>query len=143
MKPDKLRYNYWIGGTMKKSFLLVLILLVPALLFAEITVPDGDPLSAVLSLITQWSVLAPIAKAILVIQILVQGLKKFLPNFQYLELFTLVAGLVYGFLQSISTGMSILNSAIFVLITSGGAILVYDYITKKPLNMLFKIEPKS
>lgn len=122
----------------------LLLLTVTAVLFAEgIVVPDGDPLTALLTLIQNFGAAAPIGKAILVIVLLVQAMKKFFPAFQYQELFTLFAGLVYGFLQALQSGMSWLNAGIFVVITSGGAILVYDYFLKHPLNALFKIKPAT
>lgn len=134
---------------MKKHLGIFIILFLGVLavtgLFAEaaITVPDGDPLTALLSLFQNFSAASAIGKAILVIVLAVQAMKKFFPAFQYQEVFTLIAGLVYGFLQALQSGMSLINSGIFVLITSGGAILVYDYFLKHPLNTLFNIKPAT
>ena len=68
---------------MKRFLPVALLLLVPTLLIAAVPViTDGNRLVELLQLITQWGVMAPLAKAMLAIMILVQAAKKLVPNFR-------------------------------------------------------------
>ena len=115
--------------------ILVLFLLVSAVVFADasIVVPDGDPLGALLSLVMSWASVAPLVKASTIIMIAVQAFKKFLPDFLYMKVIVVVGGIIYGTVQSMMTGMSLVNAVVFVLLTSGGAVALYELI-KTPLN---------
>jgi hypothetical protein len=123
---------------MKKYLAFALLLLLPCLAFADIVVPDVDPLTELLQLITQWASLAPLIRASLGIVVVVQVFKKFVPNFKYLNIVVVLGGVLYGFLQSLASGLSLVNALTFVLLTSGGAVAIYGLL-KDQLNSIFKI----
>lgn len=124
-----------------KNFLIATLLLFPLALFASIVLPDQDPLAVAMQLFQEWNTLAPLARGAMIIVVLVQGVKKIFPDFAYMRTMVVVGGIVHGFLQSLSSGMSIVDSAVFILITSGGAIAVYE-LFKSPLNALFGVKKK-
>lgn len=123
------------------EYIFAFSLLICSLLLADsaIVVPDGDPLAALLQLVTSWGVMAPLVKASTAIVLLVQGFKKFFPNFQYLKFVVVIGGVGYGFVQALVSGMQPLNAGVFILLTSGGAVALYE-LFKTPLNVLFQVK---
>jgi len=115
--------------------IIALLLLVSAVVFADssIVVPDGDPLGALLSLVMTWGSMAPLVKASAIIMISVQAFKKFAPDFKYMKVVVVVGGVIYGAVQSMMTGMTLVNAVVFVLLTSGGAVALYELL-KTPLT---------
>jgi hypothetical protein len=115
-----------------KRFALAL-LLVSVSVFADNVVPEGDPLSALLNLVMNWGATAPLVLASTIIMIIVQAFKKFFPTFQYIKFVVVIGGIAYGTVQSMITGMTFVNSIVFALLTSGGAVAIYE-LFKTPLN---------
>lgn len=126
---------------MLKLISLFLVFGVIAFGDASIVVPEGDPLAALLNLVMNWSSIAPLVKASAIIMVAVQAFKKFVPTFQYLKVVVVIGGVIYGFIQSMMTGMSLANAAVFVLLTSGGAVAIYELL-KTPLNAVAGIKKK-
>lgn len=126
---------------MKKFFLLALIL-APAMLLAGIEIPDVDPLAAFLELTQNWGAWSPVARAIGIVVLGVQLVKKVFPGFKYLRVVVVLGGILVGVLQSIASGMDIMGAVIFVMFTSGGAIAIYE-LFKTPLNAAFSLSRKS
>ncbi len=129
---------------MKKTWMApvtaVLFFLLASSAYAGVLdIPDGDPFATLLNLVLNWSAVAPFAKAVAVIVFLVQALKKFAPGFQYLRTVVIVGGVVAAILQSIASGMTIQNAVVFVLLTSGGAIAIYE-LFKTPINTIFQVK---
>ena len=120
------------------KYLFFPLIFLCSILFADssIVVPEGDPLSALLALVTNWSAMSPLAIASGVIVLLVQGFKKFFPGFQYLKFVVVFGGVGYGFVQALVSGMTALNAGVFILLTSGGAVAIYE-LFKTPLNAMF------
>ena len=98
-------------------------------LFAEASVPEGDPLASLIALISNFKAMSPIAIGIGVVTIAVQALKAFVgESFKYKRLSVTVLGVVYGVLVSVSNGMGILEALVLGLLTSGGAVAIYEAI---------------
>lgn len=127
---------------MKKLSLALVasLVLVTAVVFAGPDVPDGDPLVALLQLFGNWSVASSIARGIAFVLIIVQTFKKFAPDSPFTRYVVVIGGVVYAFLQSLSTGMSFVNALVFVLVTSGGAVALYELVFKRALNSLFQVK---
>lgn len=115
------------------------ILLTLATAALAVQVPETDPLAELLKLIANWQALSPLAIASSVIVIVVQSVKKFFPDFQHTRAVVVVGGLVYGLLQALVSGMDFVSAIIFVLVTSGGAVALYE-LFKKPLNTAFGVK---
>ena len=115
---------------MKK--LAVALLLLPAVAFG-VDVPDVDPLVELLKLIQTWGAAGPLVIGASVITIVVQALKKFAPDFQYKRLLVVFLSCVYSVILSLSGGVDIASSLVMVLVTSGGAMALYEAF-KSPLN---------
>lgn len=113
---------------MKKLF--VFLWLLPLVAFAEVpvVVPDGDPLQALLSLILGWKAMAPLAIGSAIIVVVVQAMKKLLPEFKYKRLIVAVLGVLYGVMLALSNGMGVLEAAVAALFVSGGAVAIYEAI---------------
>ncbi len=122
------------------AFLVFGFLIVAKLVMADasIVVPDGDPLTTLLTLVTSLKTMSPLAIASSVIVLVVQGVKKFLPGFQYTKVIVVLGGIFWAFVQSMTSGLSPINAGIFVLLTSGGAIAIYE-VFKTPLNAIFAV----
>ncbi len=119
---------------MRKIFPLFLGLgfLMSALVLADasIVVPDGDPLVALLQLLQNWGTAVPLAKATAVIMILVQAVKKLFPGFVGLRFVVVIGGIAYAVVNSLATGLSLANSITLVLLSSGGAVALYELFFK-------------
>lgn len=118
---------------MKKIFALALLFF-PLIVLAEPVIPDGDPLSSLLALIMNWKAAGPIALASSVVVVLVQVLKSSLGSFQYKRLAVVILSCAYGVLQGITSGLSLFQALVLALVTSGGAIALYESI-KNPLAL--------
>lgn len=126
---------------MKKFLFLSLIFLAPVAVFGVTEVPDGDPLSALLNLVLNFKTISPLAIASSAIVIFVQLVKKYMPGFKYYDIVVVLGGLIYGTIQSLMSGMDIFSSLVFIFITSGGAMMLYN-LFKTPLNAVFKVPSK-
>jgi hypothetical protein len=118
-----------------KNTLILITLLFAAMAFGDsvIVVPDADPLSTLLGLIAKWSSVSPLVLASSVVVIITQAVKKFVPGFAYTKIVVVVGGIIYGVIQSLITGMTFINAVVFVMLTSGGAMALYD-VFRSPLN---------
>lgn len=106
------------------------LVLCSALFGSPIDVPDGDPLVALIHLVMNFKASGPLVIAATVVTILVQGVKRFVPDFKYTLGVTIFGGVLYGILQSLQSGLSLAESLVFIFITSGGATVIYEYFTK-------------
>jgi hypothetical protein len=123
-----------------KRFGIVLLLVCCVKALAEAnTVPDVDPLSALLDLVMHWGATAPLVLASTIVTILVQVFKRFFPTFPYTKFVVVIGGVVYGVIQSLSTGMTFINAVVFALLTSGGSVAIYE-LFKTPLNAVSGIK---
>lgn len=103
----------------------------------ETPVPEGDPLQSLIGLISQWSTLSPIALGISVIVVLVQAAKAFLgESFKFKRIIITGLGVAYGVGVSLQNGMPIFDALILGLLTSGGAVAIYEAL--KPLLKTLK-----
>ncbi len=102
-----------------------------ALLRAEgLDVPVVEPLGALLALITSFSAMSPIAIASAVIVILVQLMNKFLTTSVAKKGAVVALGVVYALVQKVMGGMGWLDAAALVMLTSGGAVAIYEFVIK-------------
>ena len=103
------------------------LFLITAICFAaDLEVPEGDPLAALLDLITNWKALSPIGLGSGIIVVVVQSLRKFLPSSNIRRAIVVVLGVVWAVLQGLLNGMGALDMIVMVLLTSGGAVLIYE-----------------
>lgn len=106
---------------------------------AAVTVPEGDPLASALEAFLNIKSLSPLGIASAVVVVLVQLVKKYFPGFEYYDVVVVLGGLTYGVLQAILSGSSVGQALLFILVTSGGAMMLYD-LFKTPVNALFKVK---
>lgn len=114
--------------------------LLPITAFAVTQVPEVDPVATLIDLVKNWEVYAPLVKAAAIIAVIVQAVKTFMPSFPYSRLILASVGLVYGVIDAVITGRSFFDALVFVFITSGGAMILYD-VLKNPVavaTMLIK-----
>ena len=110
-----------------KLFALFSIMLITAVCFAvELEVPEGDPLAKLLELITNWKTLTPIGIGSGAIVVVVQLLRKFLPTSNIRRALVVVLGVACAVFQGLLNGMGALDMIVMVLLTSGGAVLIYE-----------------
>lgn len=108
-------------------------------LFGSTDVPDGDPLITLLNLILNFKASGPLVIAASIVTIIVQGVKKFAPTFPYSKGVAVFGGVIYGIFQALQSGLGLVESLVFVLVTSGGAVAIYEYL-KNPLNAVFQVK---
>lgn len=101
-----------------------------ALFASPIDVPDGDPLVALINLLLNFKASGPLVIAATVVTIVVQGVKRFAPDFKYTLGVTIFGGVVYGVCQALLSGLGLVESLVFIFVTSGGATVIYEYLTK-------------
>lgn len=119
--------------TLGVSLAVLSFTLVSKICFAEsIEVPEGDPLATLLQLILNFKALGPVAIAALVVTFVVQGLKKFFPpaSSNVSRAIVTVLSVAYGIIQQVISGLSVLDSLVFVLLTMGGAVMIYEFAIK-------------
>lgn len=107
------------------SFLLFAETLPP-----ELTVPEGDPLAALLNLILNFKAMSPLVIGSAVVTILVQSLKKFLPSGNVVRAVVTGLSVIWAVLQSLIGGLSILDASVMVFLTMGGAVAIYEFAIK-------------
>jgi len=115
------------------SIIAFLFAVVSSILHAEgFEVPQVDPFAALMDLITQWSALSPVLIGSSIITILVQLSKQFIKgdNPAFKKGLILGLGILYAIFQSVSGGLGWLPSLGLVLLTSGGAVAIYEWIVK-------------
>jgi hypothetical protein len=123
----------------------MLVLFVSLIVFAEaLEVPEGDPLASALALWTQWKTATPIAIGSLIITFVVQALKEFLPSSGVTRVVVVLGGVGYTILQKIMTGMGWAEALVMVLLTMGGAVLIYEMVIKPlfPKKVVQLVAPK-
>lgn len=103
---------------------------------AGIEVPDVDPITAIMEIIANFGIMSPLALASAGIVAVVQVLKKFLPEFKYKRFLVVVLGVAYGVVQSSLSGLGLVEALVLALITSGGAVAIYEAL--KPLLQAMK-----
>lgn len=115
-----------------------------AFLFADgaLDIPDSDPLSVLLALVQNAKTLAPLSIASLVIMFIVQVFKKLFPNFLYTRFVVVIGGVIYGVIHQLLTGLSLVNSLAFILITSGGAVAIYELFVKPASGAVVSVVQK-
>jgi type IV secretory pathway VirB2 component (pilin) len=123
---------------MKKLLALCLIMVSVNLWADGIVVPDGDPLAMLLALIQNWGAWGPLAIGSAVIAIAVQALKKFAGDFSYKRLVITVLGVVYGVVVALAQGSGVVSALVMALITSGGAVAIYEAFKNGPTTLLQK-----
>jgi len=97
---------------------------------AGLEVPEGDPLAALLNLVLNFKAMGPVAIGSLATTIIVQSLRKFLPSSIARKGAVVGLGVLYAVLQSIIGGLGILDALVLVLLTSGGAVALYEWVIK-------------
>ena len=102
-------------------------------------VPEINPLEKLGELITNWSAMSDLSKGVLFVAIVVQVLKQAV-DFQYKRLAVVVLSLLYGVGQLVLGGESALAATVSVLISGGGAMLLYEAL--KPILKKFAIFSK-
>lgn len=113
------------------KLLIASMALVSGVAMASIVVPDGDALQLLLQLLTQWSSLSPLAIGSILIVIAMQVLKMFAGDFKFKRLAVVLLGCIYAVIQSRIQGLDIGNAVVLMLISSGGAVALFEAI--KPL----------
>lgn len=111
-------------------FLALALALWPLISLAA-EVPEVNALQALVDLITNWKALTPLGIGSAVIVIVVQLLKQFFPSSNVVRLVVVVLGVAYGVLTSLLNGMGIIEALVLGIITSGGAVAIYEAV--KPL----------
>lgn len=122
---------------MKRLLPYLLITFIAALFtvvaFAQDVVPMEQPVNQLLELIKNYKTLAPLALSVAVINLVVSFLKTdfvggFFKNTNHFVrmLIITVLGQLVGILNMISTGMSLSNAIVLGLISSGGAVAIYE-----------------
>lgn len=105
-------------------------------------IPEGDPIASLVKLITDWKSMSPIALGIALVILLVQiskagwieSLFKLFGWSHVLEwkrAIVTISGVVYGVLYLINTGSHWLSALAVAVLSSGGAVAIYEAI--KPL----------
>lgn len=116
---------------MKKFLIFVPMLLVTALVWAaDLEVPEGDPTQSLLALILSWKSLGGVGIASGLISVVVQSLRKFLPSSGVKKAVVVTLGVVYAVLQMVLGGGGIMDALVTVLLTSGGAVAIYEWAIK-------------
>ena len=112
----------WFGAVM------LAVLLFPLRVLAEIApVPDSDAVVLVMKLVAEWKVLGPVGIGIVLVMLAVQAIKALVPeDFKYKRLAVLLLAMIYMGLVSVSAGGSVGAAVLGVLITSGGAMALYE-----------------
>lgn len=114
-----------------KAFAVLTIMLVATVLLAEgIDVPEGDPLQALLGLITSWSAMSPIMIGSAIVTIVVQSVRKFLPSSKARKAVVVLGGVVWAVLQALINGLGLVEALVMVLLTMGGAVAIYEWVIK-------------
>lgn len=108
--------------------LMVSMLTFAAFALAEIgPIPEMDPVVLVMKLASEWKVLGPIGAGILIVMLITQAVKALVPeDFKYKRLLALILAMVYMVLVAISSGLGIGAAILGVLLTSGGAMALYE-----------------
>lgn len=117
---------------MKNLFLFSSLLFLPLLAFGEPPVPEGDPLASLLNLVLNWKAAGPIAIASSLVVVLVQLLKNYAGAFEYKRTAVVALSCIYGVLQALVSGLGLVEAIVLALVTSGGAMALYESI-KNPL----------
>ena len=105
---------------------------------AGLEVPPGDPLQSLLALIMNWKASTPIVIGIGLISVIVQSLKAFLPSSAVRKAVVVALGVAYALLQAVIGGIGWMEAAVMILLTSGGAVALYEWVIKP---LLGKKEP--
>ncbi len=112
--------------------LILSALLLPTLAFSEgIIPPEVDPLATILALFQNWAAMSPLVLGSTLIALTVQLLKMFVGDFEYKRIVIAGLGVVYGVITALLGGYSVFDALVAALITSGGAVAMYEAI--KPL----------
>lgn len=120
-----------MNKTLKSLFVfsLAAAVLFPVVAFAlevPIQTPDGQPTQSILELVLNWKTLTPFAIGAAIIVIAVQVLKHYVPEFEYKRLAVTVLGIAYGTILALQQGLSIGAALVASLLTSGGAVALYE-----------------
>ena len=117
---------------MKNKIALLLLFTMSFAAFAEgIVPPDGDPLATLLQMLMNWQALSPLAIGASVIVIVMQVMKKYVGDFNFKRLLVTLLGVVWGVVTARMNGLGLLEALVAALITSGGAVALYEAV--KPL----------
>lgn len=92
--------------------------------------PDVDPLSILLLLVTNFSIMAPIAIAMSVVSIIVRVLDRYLKTKVVKKGLVVLLSVVYAIFEGVSAGLGWLEAVALVLLTSGGATAIYHWVIK-------------
>lgn len=120
----------------RPTYLLVLgaLVLTSVVWAVDLEVPEGDPLATLLHLFMNIKAMAPLSIAMGLIVGVVQSLKKFLPSSAAKKGAVVFLGVVHAVLQAIFGGLSVADAVVLVLLTSGGAVAIYEWVVKPLLK---------
>lgn len=124
----------FFGGVFSKAAVLSVFLAVALVTTRALAegaslpvLPDVDPVTQILSLIANWKTGGVIGAGMGIVVLLGQLAKQFLPEgFKFKRLLVVVLSCVYGVLASIVQGTPPLAAILVILVTSGGAMALYE-----------------
>lgn len=96
----------------------------------EIIVPGGDPLQTLLNLILNIKTMSPIAIASAVIVIAVQIADKFFASSNLKKAAVAILSVAYAVVQALISGLGVVEALALVLLTMGGATMIYNFVVK-------------
>lgn len=105
---------------------LAISFVIPTFASEVVTIPEVDLFEKISELILNWGALSSIAKGSLVIMILAQAIKQYAKEFKYKKLLVAVLSIAYGVFSLLVDGTSVGASIAMVLISYGGAPMLYD-----------------
>lgn len=92
---------------------------------------EGDPTLTLIKLVTEWKAMSPVAIGAMVILLLIQLLKSsffggFFKSLEWKRFFITFLGIAYGVVYLISSGTPWLHALVVGLLSSGGAVAIYQ-----------------
>lgn len=101
-----------------------------------IALPEVDVFEKIASLMANWSNLTPILKGSAIVVIVAQIIKQYVKGFKYKKILIAILSCLYGVFSLLVDGTSVGASIAIVLISYGGAPMLYDAL--KPFLKKYK-----
>lgn len=93
------------------------------------SVPEVDPLTAIVELVKNYKGMSPLAIGMALVVLLMQILKMFFKDsFKYKRLAVTILSVIYAGLLALTQGLGIGEMLVTVLLTGGGAVAIYEAI---------------
>lgn len=117
-------------------FALAVSFVIPTFANDILNPPEVDIFEQIATLATNWKMLTPVLKGSAIVVILTQIVKQYFKDFKYNKILVAVLSCVYGVFSLLVDGSSVGASIAMVLISYGGAPILYDAL--KPFLKKYK-----